>query len=116
MVFGHGPARATQDVLSGAVDIIVLRCSDGTLRSSPFICRFGRFKCIRSYEKIVRIEINGELNPDVYMKIGSAGEAYFIVVAKVHAQLDAEFFPVLPNSSVSSKLTNHSVVQAKAYY
>eukprot|EP00667_Euglena_gracilis_P019473 EG_transcript_20858 len=82
MVGFLGAAANSFDVLSGAVDIIVLRCSDGTLRSSPFICRFGRFKCIRSYEKIVRIEINGELNPDVYMKIGSAGEAYFIVVAK----------------------------------
>ena len=70
-------------MLSGANDIIVVQLKDGTLRSSPFICRFGRFKCIRSSEKLVRIEVNGELNPDVYMKIGPAGEAYFILEAQV---------------------------------
>ena len=77
-----GAAANSLDVLSGANDIIVLRCNDGTMRSSPFTCRFGRFKCIRSYEKIVRVEVNGELNPDVYMKIGGSGEAYFIAEAR----------------------------------
>eukprot|EP00906_Rhabdomonas_costata_P000303 RCo000405 len=73
-----GAMMNSLDIASGANDIIVVRSKDGTLRSSAFAVRFGRFKCTRRYDKVVLCKVNGVLNSDVYLKIGDAGEAFFI--------------------------------------
>ena len=61
----------------GAIDVIVVQQEDGTFKGSPFHVRFGKLGVIRSKEKIVDIEINGE-PVDLHMELGDAGEAYFI--------------------------------------
>ncbi|XP_063901887.1 phosphatidate phosphatase LPIN1-like isoform X2 [Zophobas morio] len=63
--------------LSGAIDVIVIEQPDGSLLGSPFHVRFGKLNLVRSREKIINIEINDELI-DVKMKLGSAGEAFFV--------------------------------------
>ncbi|KAL1453622.1 hypothetical protein WDU94_009949 [Cyamophila willieti] len=63
--------------LTGAIDVIVVEQPDGTFTCSPFHVRFGKMGVLRSKEKIVEIEING--NPaNVHMKLGDSGEAFFV--------------------------------------
>ncbi|KAM9240627.1 phosphatidate phosphatase LPIN1 [Leptosomus discolor] len=63
--------------LSGCIDIIVVRQPDGNLQCSPFHVRFGKLGVLRSREKVVDIEINGEA-VDLHMKLGDNGEAFFV--------------------------------------
>ncbi|KAK4536564.1 hypothetical protein CDCA_CDCA09G2589 [Cyanidium caldarium] len=43
--------------LSGAVDVVVIRQADGSLRSTPFHVRFGKLQLLRSREKVVEIAV-----------------------------------------------------------
>ncbi|XP_050995269.1 phosphatidate phosphatase LPIN1 isoform X1 [Labeo rohita] len=63
--------------LSGCIDVIVIRQPDGALICSPFHVRFGKMGVLRSREKVVDIEINGE-PVDLHMKLGENGEAFFV--------------------------------------
>jgi len=63
--------------LSGAIDVIVVRHPDGKLKCTPFHVRFGRLQLLYSAEKIVKVTVNGESLP-FQMKLGAAGEAYFV--------------------------------------
>ncbi|XP_052601824.1 phosphatidate phosphatase LPIN1 isoform X6 [Peromyscus californicus insignis] len=63
--------------LSGCIDIIVVRQPNGSLQCSPFHVRFGKMGVLRSREKVVDIEINGE-SVDLHMKLGDNGEAFFV--------------------------------------
>lgn len=63
--------------LSGCIDVIVVRQPDGSLQCSPFHVRFGKMGVLRSREKVVDMEINGE-PVDLHMKLGDNGEAFFV--------------------------------------
>uniref|UniRef100_A0A8D2DA51 phosphatidate phosphatase n=1 Tax=Sciurus vulgaris TaxID=55149 RepID=A0A8D2DA51_SCIVU len=63
--------------LSGCIDIIVVRQPNGSLQCSPFHVRFGKMGVLRSREKVVDIEINGQ-SVDLHMKLGDNGEAFFV--------------------------------------
>ncbi|EFA07054.2 phosphatidate phosphatase LPIN3 [Tribolium castaneum] len=63
--------------LTGAIDVIVVEQEDGTYKCSPFHVRFGKLGVLRSREKVVDIEINGE-PADIHMKLGESGEAFFV--------------------------------------
>ncbi|KAI0253971.1 Lipin/Ned1/Smp2-domain-containing protein [Lactifluus subvellereus] len=67
--------------LTGAIDVIVVRRPgfSGTmeLACSPFHVRFGKWQVLRPSEKKVDITINGKDVP-FNMKIGEAGEAFFV--------------------------------------
>ncbi|NWS41793.1 LPIN1 phosphatase, partial [Probosciger aterrimus] len=63
--------------LSGCIDVIVVCQPDGNLQCSPFHVRFGKMGVLRSREKVVDIEINGEA-VDLHMKLGDNGEAFFV--------------------------------------
>uniref|UniRef100_A0A8B9LKS2 phosphatidate phosphatase n=1 Tax=Astyanax mexicanus TaxID=7994 RepID=A0A8B9LKS2_ASTMX len=63
--------------LTGGIDVIVVRQPDGSLQCSPFHVRFGKLGVLRSKEKVVDIEINGE-PIDLHMKLGDNGEAFFV--------------------------------------
>ncbi|KAJ3044700.1 hypothetical protein HDV00_001104 [Rhizophlyctis rosea] len=64
--------------LSGAIDIIVVEQENGDLVSSPFHVRFGKLKVLRPHEKKVEVSVN-EQPTDFVMKVGEAGEAFFVV-------------------------------------
>lgn len=57
--------------------MIVVRHRDGSLHSTPFNVRFGRAKLWNSRDKVVQVEVNGEMTSAV-MKIGKGGEAYWL--------------------------------------
>lgn len=66
-----------QATLSGCIDVVVIRQKDGTYQCSPFHVRFGKLGVLRSKEKVIDIEINGE-PVDLHMKLGDNGEAFFV--------------------------------------
>ncbi|XP_006139090.2 phosphatidate phosphatase LPIN2 isoform X2 [Pelodiscus sinensis] len=66
-----------QATLSGCIDVIVVRQQNGTYQCSPFHVRFGKLGVLRSKEKVIDIEINGEA-VDLHMKLGDNGEAFFV--------------------------------------
>ncbi|XP_011490113.1 phosphatidate phosphatase LPIN1 isoform X1 [Oryzias latipes] len=63
--------------LSGCIDVIVVKQPDGSLQCSPFHVRFGKMGVLRSKEKVVDMEINGD-PVDLHMKLGDNGEAFFV--------------------------------------
>lgn len=63
--------------LSGCIDVLVVKQLDGSFQCSPFHVRFGKLGVLRSREKVVDIEINGE-PVDLHMKLGDSGEAFFV--------------------------------------
>ncbi|KAI7808011.1 zgc:123305 [Triplophysa rosa] len=63
--------------LTGGIDVIVVRQPDGSFQCSPFHVRFGKLGVLRSKEKVVDIEINGE-PVNLHMKLGDNGEAFFV--------------------------------------
>ncbi|KAF8499982.1 Lipin/Ned1/Smp2-domain-containing protein [Gautieria morchelliformis] len=67
--------------LTGAIDVIVIERpteSGGTeLVCSPFHVRFGKWQVLRPGEKKVNVLVNGHPIP-FNMKIGDAGEAFFV--------------------------------------
>ncbi|XP_070277051.1 phosphatidate phosphatase LPIN3 isoform X1 [Myotis yumanensis] len=63
--------------LSGCIDVLVVEQVDGSFQCSPFHVRFGKLGVLRSREKVVDIEINGE-PVDLHMKLGDSGEAFFV--------------------------------------
>jgi len=63
--------------LSGAIDVIVVEQPDGKLACSPFHVRFGKLCVLRPQEKRVEMAVN-DMIVDFPMKVGEAGEAFFI--------------------------------------
>eukprot|EP01119_Soliformovum_irregulare_P021520 TRINITY_DN7182_c0_g1_i1.p1 TRINITY_DN7182_c0_g1~~TRINITY_DN7182_c0_g1_i1.p1 ORF type:complete len:897 (-),score=322.29 TRINITY_DN7182_c0_g1_i1:45-2735(-) len=74
----HSALNINAATLSGAIDIIVIRSPDGTLKSTPFHVRFGKLHLLNSAEKYVTVYVNDEEVTDLKMKLGSAGEAFFV--------------------------------------
>ena len=75
--------------LTGAVDVIVIQdVTTGTFSCSPFHVRFGKLQLFRPQDKIVDIFINDVQVVGVDMKVGEAGEAFFVVEALVSPQDD----------------------------
>ncbi|KAL8261157.1 hypothetical protein R6Q59_025206 [Mikania micrantha] len=62
----------------GAVDIIVVQQQDGSLKSSPWYVRFGKFQgVLKVKERVVDINVNG-VDANFHMYLNPKGEAYFL--------------------------------------
>ncbi|XP_039646186.1 phosphatidate phosphatase LPIN2-like isoform X1 [Perca fluviatilis] len=75
-----------QATLSGCIDVIVVQQPDGTFQCSPFHVRFGKLGVLRSREKVIDIEINGE-PVELHMKLGDNGEAFFVQETEQHNEI-----------------------------
>ncbi|XP_068604735.1 phosphatidate phosphatase LPIN2 [Brachionichthys hirsutus] len=75
-----------QATLSGCIDVVVVRQRDGTYQCSPFHVRFGKLGVLRSKEKVIDIEVNGE-PVNLHMKLGDNGEAFFVQEAEQQNQI-----------------------------
>ncbi|KAJ0776584.1 putative phosphatidate phosphatase [Helianthus annuus] len=63
----------------GAVDIIVVQQQDGSLKSSPWYVRFGKFQgVLKVKERVVDIHVNGGAAAGFQMYLNPKGEAYFL--------------------------------------
>jgi phosphatidate phosphatase PAH1 len=85
------------DMSSAANDVIVVQHRDGTLHSSPFNVRFGKFKVLRPQDKVVSIEINDVMTKAV-MKINSDGVAFWLEATN-HVEGERPESPVQPLTS-----------------
>uniref|UniRef100_A0A8C5F993 phosphatidate phosphatase n=1 Tax=Gadus morhua TaxID=8049 RepID=A0A8C5F993_GADMO len=95
--------------LTGGIDVIVVRQPDGSYQCSPFHVRFGKLGVLRSKEKVVDIEINGE-PVNLHMKLGDNGEAFF-----VEENEDMEVASSLPDILfLSSPLISNSVFYSRS--
>ena len=84
--------------LTGAIDVIVIqRPTDNgatELACSPFHVRFGKWQVLRPGEKKVNVFVNG--NPIPFsMKIGEAGEAFFVFETDDDVPADLITSPIL---------------------
>ncbi|KAK9066727.1 hypothetical protein SSX86_014050 [Deinandra increscens subsp. villosa] len=62
----------------GAVDMVVVQQEDGSLKSSPWYVRFGKFQgVLKAKERVVDINVNG-VDADFHMYLDPRGEAYFL--------------------------------------
>ncbi|NXI11537.1 LPIN3 phosphatase, partial [Irena cyanogastra] len=93
--------------LSGCIDVVVVRQPDNSFKCSPFHVRFGKLGVLRSKEKVVDIEINGE-PVDLHMKLGDNGEAFFVEELEKH-EGSIPFF--LCTSSTRKKRSPKDAVQ-----
>jgi hypothetical protein len=84
--------------LTGAIDVIVIQrptdSGDTELSCSPFHVRFGKWQVLRPSEKKVNAFVNG--NPIPFnMKIGEAGEAFFVFETDDDVPADLITSPIL---------------------
>ncbi|KUF94739.1 hypothetical protein AM588_10006438 [Phytophthora nicotianae] len=89
-----------QDSGSGAIDVVAVQQPDGSLRCSPFHVHFGKFK--REDKQQVTLEVNGQAVDGVRMKLGAAGEAYF--VHQVQEPIDEKDYLASPLPSPLSSI------------
>ncbi|PBL02970.1 LNS2-domain-containing protein [Armillaria gallica] len=94
--------------LTGAIDVIVIqRPADngGTeLACSPFHVRFGKWQVLRPGEKKVNVMVNGHSIP-FSMKIGDAGEAFFVFETDDDVPDDLITSPILQPTRPDGELT-----------
>lgn len=77
----------------GAVDIVVVQQQDGSLKSSPWYVRFGKFQgVLKTKERVVDINVNG-IDANFNMFLDPRGEAYFL------REIDSEEEVIEPISS-----------------
>ncbi|XP_076581257.1 phosphatidate phosphatase LPIN1 isoform X4 [Chaetodon auriga] len=89
--------------LSGCIDVIVVRQPDGSLQCSPFHVRFGKMGVLRSREKVVDIEINGE-PVSLHMKLGENGEAFFVKETENTLEIVPSYLATSPIMSTGDEL------------
>ncbi|KAG8826985.1 hypothetical protein FRB91_000151 [Serendipita sp. 411] len=84
--------------LTGAIDVIVIQRQDENgdteLACSPFHVRFGKWQILRPAEKKVNVMVNGRPIP-FNMKIGEAGEAFFVFETEEDVPADLMTSPIL---------------------
>ncbi|XP_036355764.1 phosphatidate phosphatase LPIN3, partial [Octopus sinensis] len=83
--------------LTGSIDVIIIQHEDDTYSCSPFHVRFGKIGVLHAREKVVDITINGKPS-DLHMKLGEAGEAFFVQ----EVDEPTEFPPYLATSPIQS--------------
>ncbi|KAJ8600905.1 hypothetical protein CTAYLR_005044 [Chrysophaeum taylorii] len=79
-------------MLSGAIDVVVVEQPNGELQSSPFHVRFGKLQLLKAKGEIVHIRVNGVEAP-LKMRLGSAGEAFFVERAREEEPARVEEVP-----------------------
>ncbi|KAM6991774.1 phosphatidate phosphatase LPIN1 isoform 2-T2 [Tautogolabrus adspersus] len=95
--------------LSGCIDVIVVRHPDGSLHCSPFHVRFGKMGVLRSREKVVDMEINGE-PVDLHMKLGENGEAFFVQETENDQEVVPSYLATSPILSDGAILMSSSLI------
>ncbi|XP_041950601.1 phosphatidate phosphatase LPIN1 isoform X1 [Alosa sapidissima] len=96
--------------LSGCIDVIVVRRPDGSLHCSPFHVRFGKMGVLRSREKVVDIEINGE-PVSLHMKLGENGEAFFVKETENNQEVVPAYLATSPILSDGGSLMGGGALQ-----
>uniref|UniRef100_A0A669F0L0 phosphatidate phosphatase n=1 Tax=Oreochromis niloticus TaxID=8128 RepID=A0A669F0L0_ORENI len=99
--------------LSGCIDVIVVRQPDGSLQCSPFHVRFGKMGVLRSREKVVDIEINGE-PVSLHMKLGENGEAFFVKETENKMEVVPSYLATSPIMSTGQELMKSQLARGNS--
>lgn len=86
---------------SGGIDVVAIKHADGTLSCSPFHVKLGK-TCKKGEKRLVRLRVNGN-EVDVCMRLGPAGEAFFLKRIKEVPPREREYDP-----SFNADLGDHS--------
>ncbi|CAF1995948.1 unnamed protein product [Rotaria magnacalcarata] len=70
--------RINPCTLTGAIDVIVVKQEDETMRCTPFHVCFGKLSVLTNQQNNVYITINGRSIEHLSMKLGETGQALFI--------------------------------------
>jgi len=97
--------------LSGSIDVVFVKQTDGRFKSTPFFIKFGKIGVIQAKEKIIYIEINGR-EIDKTMVLDDNGVAFFDDPAghnqQAHVkQTDEEKIEIGHRRTDSSRRTRH---------
>jgi phosphatidate phosphatase LPIN len=83
LTYGAGYLSGAIDAVTphwaGAVDIMAVRQQNGTIKSSPFYVRFGKYQSLVRRDRAVKIIVNGVPLTDVKLELGQYGSAFFTV-------------------------------------
>lgn len=75
---GVRSVSGTLNPFGGAVDIIVVRQPDGSLKSTPWYVRFGKIQgVLKARENAVNVSVNG-VEAGFRMNLDTRGQAYFL--------------------------------------
>jgi len=75
--------------LAGAIDILAVLQPDGSIKTSPFYVRFGKYSGLREKHNRVNCAVNG-IKLSLTMQVGRTGEAYFVEEVEEVISDDAE--------------------------
>ena len=70
-----GGVNAVTPHWAGAVDIVAVRQQDGSIKSSPFYVRFGKYQSFQSNRKVI-VRVN-DVEMDFGLELGQYGSALF---------------------------------------
>lgn len=90
---------------AGAIDIIAIRRSDGSLSCSPFHVKLGKIPK-KGEKKLVSLKVNGKDVP-LSMKLGPAGEAFFVERTREVNMRNSSW--VSPPTSPNGPLSYHDI-------
>lgn len=79
---------------AGAIDVVAVRKPDGTISCSPFHVKLGRTSK-KGEKKIVNLKVNGK-SVDLSMKLGPAGEAFFVERTREFTRQETNSLPCSP--------------------
>jgi phosphatidate phosphatase PAH1 len=94
----HSPA--------GAIDVIAIRNPDGTLACSPFHVQLGK-PAKKGEKKVVKLRVNGK-SVDLSMKLGPAGEAFFVERSREYIRKELYGRVTLPEGNIHLGSTKFS--------
>jgi phosphatidate phosphatase LPIN len=70
-----GGVNAVTPHWAGAVDIVAVRQQDGSIKSSPFYVRFGKYQTFSKNRKVI-VRVN-DVDMDFGLELGQYGGALF---------------------------------------
>ncbi|KAL3319341.1 Nuclear elongation and deformation protein 1 [Cichlidogyrus casuarinus] len=96
-------------LFNGAIDVVIVEQPDGTYKSGPFHIRFGKTATLFPHGQIVDITLNGFPVPNLHMRLGRAGDGFFINSPDTSYESDAE--SVSSDSNPSTPITRARSVE-----
>ena len=69
-------------LVSGAMDILVIKQPNGTYKGTPLRVKFGQWSILKPKEKEVKLKINDNII-NIPIKLNESGEAYIKKINKV---------------------------------
>lgn len=98
--------------LSGAIDMVVIKHPDGSLKATPLRVRFGQFKILKAKEKNVQVFVNDK-HIDLPMRLSEHGEVYVIHEVKRRERNMSEDFSSSPSEASPLSSPKNSKISMK---